>query len=237
MKTIKCCLLVILLFVLLPLHADAQGGKDHNIYLPIVTCDPCYWEPTMSDWKYIRPEETTNYCLNPSAETTGNYTAEAGTTVARSTSDAFYGITSYRVQSNADDEGVELTLSALSNAVHYVTIRVSGALTAAWDWSLDDATFNAPTLLEAIDDDWSLYSFEFPAAQANGSTKLSIHQDGVGSGDFYLDGIQVEQKDIYTTYCDGTQPGCGWNGAEHAATSSRSAMSRAGGRIMDLQDD
>ena len=51
----------------------------------------------MSDWKYIRPESTTNYCLNPSAETTGNFTAEAGTTVTRSTTYSHYGLYSYRV--------------------------------------------------------------------------------------------------------------------------------------------
>ena len=219
MKTIKYCLLVILFLFLLPLHADAQGGKDHKIYLPIITCDPCDWGPTMSDWKYIKPEATTNYVKNPSAETTGNFAAEGGTTVTRSTTYSHYGLYSYRVQCNNNNEGAEITLSALSNAIHYVTLRVRGTLPAAWDWSLDDATYNAPTLIEAIDGDWDLYGFEFPAAQANGSTKLSIHQNGAGSGDFYLDGIQVEQKDDYhTTYCDGTQSGCEWNGAEHATT-------------------
>lgn len=103
---------------------------------------------------------------------------------------------------------------------------------------MNGATFTAPTLLEELDGDWKLYGLEFPAAQANGSTLLEIHQNGAGSGDFYLDGIQVEQKDgYYTTYCDGTQVGCEWNGAEHASTSTRSAASRAGGRVYDLEDD
>lgn len=191
----------------------------------------------MSDWKLVIGESTLNYVTNPSGETTGNFAAEGGTTVTRSTTYQHYGLYSYRVETSADNEGIELTLSALTNAIHYVTLRVRGTLPAAWDWSLDDATFTAPTLLEQIDSNWALYGLQFPAAQANGSTKLSIHQNGAGSGDFYLDGIQVEAKEYWTTYCDGTQDGCEWLGPENAATSQRSAASRAGGRVQDLEDD
>lgn len=191
----------------------------------------------MSDWKIVVPESTLNRCLNPSAETTGNFAALAGTTVTRVTSFQNYGLNSYRVETNADNEGETFDLSALANAIHYVTVRVTGTLPASWDWSLDNATYTSPTLLEAIDGTWSLYGLQVPAAQANGSVLLYIRQNGSGSGDFYLDGIQVEEKSYYTTYCDGTQPGCEWNGPEHASTSQRSASSRAGGRVQDLQDD
>jgi len=48
----------------------------------------------------------------------------------------------------------------------------------------------------------------------------------------------VEQKTGYwTTFCDGTREGCEWNGAAHASSSQRSAQSRAGGQVQDLQDD
>lgn len=191
----------------------------------------------MSNFKIVVGEQTQNMALNPSAETTGNFAAEAGTTVTRSTTYQKYGLYSYRVETNADNEGIEITLSALTNAIHYVTLLVRGTLPTSWDWSLDDSTFTSPTLLEQIDTNWALYGLQFPAAQANGSVKLSIHQNGTGVGDFYLDGIQVEAKEYWTTYCDGTQDGCTWNGAENASTSTRSAASRAGGRVLDLQDD
>jgi len=190
----------------------------------------------MSDYKVIVPEGTTNFALNPSAEIAGNFAALAGTTATRETTYQHYGLYAYRVQTNANNEGITLTLSALANTIHYVTMRASQTLPAAWDWSLDDSTYTEPTLLEAIDGTWSLYGVEFPAAQANGSTTLYIRQKGAGSGDFWLDGIQVEEA-LYTTYCDGTQEGCEWNGAEHASTSTRSADSRAGGVVLDLQDD
>lgn len=219
-----------------PGSAQCQG---FCVWLPTILSveNPCNIGGGMSDWKIIVPESTINYVMNPSGETTGNFSAEAGTTVTRSTTYQHYGLYSYRVETNANNEGIQFTLSALTNAIHYVTVRVRGTLPASWDWALDGATFTAPTLLEQIDSNWALYGLQFPAAQANGSVLLEIHQNGAGSGDFYLDGIQVEAKSYYTTYCDGTQEGCEWLGPENAATSQRSAASRAGGRVQDLEDD
>lgn len=193
----------------------------------------------MSDWKVIVSTETTNYVLNPSAEIAGGFAALAGTTVTRDSNTQHYGLYSYRVQSNADNEGMTLSLGALGNLDHWVTMRVSGTLPAAWDVSLNDTNYHAPTLLESIDSEWSLYGVEIPAAQANASVILHIRQNGAGSGDFYIDGVQVERTTFttYTTYCDGTQDGCEWTGAPHASSSTRSPNSRAGGRVYDLEDD
>lgn len=191
----------------------------------------------MSDWKVVVPEATTNNVLNPSAETTANFAAAGGSTVTRVTTVSWSESYSYRVQTAANNEGVEFTLDTLANAIHYVTVRVAGTLPAVWDWSLDNGTYTAPVLLEAYDGTWSLYGLQFPAAQANGSTTLYIDQNGVGAGDFNLDAIQVEEKTYWTTYCDGDQGGCEWNGAEDASTSTRSALSRAGGRVQDFDTD
>lgn len=190
----------------------------------------------MSNWKIVVPEATTNKALNPSGEIAGNFGAVGGT-VTRVTTYAKYGLYSYRVQTSADNQGATFTLSALANATHYVTMLVRGTLPASWDWSLDNTNWTVPTLIEQIDANWALYGASFPAAQANGSTTLRVYQNGAGSGDFYVDGVQVEEKDHWTTFCDGEQSGCGWNGAEHASTSSRSAAATAGGRMYDLQDN
>jgi hypothetical protein len=56
------------------------------------------------------------------------------------------------------------------------------------------------------------------------------------AGDLWADAFQLEEKAYETTYCDGTQEGCEWNGAVHASTSARSALSRAGGRVRPLTD-
>jgi hypothetical protein len=51
---------------------------------------------------------------------------------------------------------------------------------------------------------------------------------------FYIDGLQCENKAYSTTYVDGNQDGCKWDGAEHASTSERDAQSRLGGRVYNL---
>jgi hypothetical protein len=225
--------LVLWLLLVLPIAAQTPT----KIYLPIVLSNGCQSDPIMSDWKIIIPEATSNMALNPSAETTGNYAAGGGATITLSTTYQHYGLYSYRVVTNGDNKGLQLTLAALTNAIHYVTMRVRGTLPASWDWSLDNATYTSPVLLEQIDSNWALYGLQFPAAQANGATTLYIYQNGAGSGDFYIDGVQVEANSTWTTYCDGTQQGCAWNGAPDASTSTRSSQSRAGGRVYDLQTD
>jgi len=57
-----------------------------------------------------------------------------------------------------------------------------------------------------------------------------------GSRAIYLDGAMMTLLDHETTYVDGDQPGCEWNGEPHSSTSTRSAQSRAGGRLYDLED-
>jgi len=235
MKTRKVLMIVVLLLTVTGLAAgqSTDSISEWRTYLPFVAR-----ERSMSDWKIIVPEGAQNYVENPSGETTGNFTQLPGTVVARSTTYSFFGLYSYRVQCNANNEGISLTLSALPNDIAYVTMRVRGTLPAAWDWSLDNATYRTPTLIESIDADWDLYGVAFPAIEAVGSVALYIRQNGAGSGDFYVDAIQVESGNAYwTTYVDGDQDGCEWLGAEHASASQRSAQSRAGGRVRDLQDD
>lgn len=190
----------------------------------------------MSFFSVIEAEGTTNWALNPSAEIAGNSAAIGGGTLTRVTTSSLYGIRAYRVQTAANNEGATFTLTALANAIHFVTVRVRGTI-PAWDWSLDNAAYTEPVELLDLDGDWSIYGLQFSAAQANGATLLYVRQNGAGAGDFNLDGIQVEAKTDYTTFCDGDQPGCEWNGAEHASTSIRSALARAGGSVQDLVDD
>jgi hypothetical protein len=192
----------------------------------------------MSDYKVIVPEATTNLVLNPSAELAGNFVAApAGGTVTRVTTYAKYNVYSFRVQTAADNEGIRLSIPVLANAIHYLTLVVRGTLPPAWTWSLNAGAGTAPAVIATLDASWTLYGLQFSAAEAVGSVSLDIWQNGAGAGDFYIDGLQLEQKTYWTTYCDGDQPGCFWNGVPHASTSTRSAQSRAGGRERDLRTD
>jgi len=225
-------LLLLLLFIFVP--AQAQEPQPFSVYLPIIMSR---LDCMSNGWRFIAPIATTNMVLNPSAETTGNFAAVAGATVTRDTTFQKYGLTSYRVITTANKRGLEVTLSPLSNTTHYATFRVRGKLPARWGAILKDSPYIQATLLETFGDGWFLYGVRFDAARANGSTFLRIGQIGPGSGDFYVDGIQVEAQPDYTTYCDGTQPGCGWNGPPNASSSTRSGQSRAGGEILDFYDE
>jgi len=149
-----------------------------------------------------------------------------------------FGVYSYVVTTLIDNEGAVFALSALSNAAHYLTMWVRGSSRpAVWDVSLDNSTYTAPTKIYDLDANWDLYGCAFPAAQANGSTALYVRQSGAGAGTLYIDAIQVELGTTWTTTCDGDQEGCEWLGAEHNSASCRSAVSRAGGTVYDLEDD
>ncbi|MBI2934667.1 MAG: phage tail family protein [Chloroflexi bacterium] len=166
----------------------------------------------MSYWQVLIPEASQNMVKNPSAETTFNYQPRNGAIIVRSTDYAWKGLYSFRVYATANDEGLHFTLSALVNDAHYVSMRGRGTFGGTWQWSLDNANWTAPTAL-STSDGWTYYGASFEAAQANGSTKLYVRQSGAGASLYYLDAIMVEHKGYYTTYVDGDQEGCTWDGA------------------------
>jgi hypothetical protein len=135
--------------------------------------------------------------------------------------------------------GGDFTLSALANAPHYVHLMMypnyAGVMPVGWVWSVDGTNWTTPTLLETIGS-WYHYGCAFPAAQCNASTTLRIAHSGIGTSWYHIDAIQVEAKAYWTSYCDGDQPGCYWNGVAHASTSTRSAQYRGGGRLYDIED-
>lgn len=168
-------------------------------------------------------EATTNMVLNPSAETTGNFGAIGTATATADATYSLYGSQAYKVITAAANDGIFLTLSALTNAINYATVYTRGAF-PTMQLSLDGGvTKNSPTLL-GNDGTWYLYGFQFPALQANASTSLRITQSDSTARTFYVDGIQVEQKSYETPYCDGSLGlGHSWSGTANASTSSRTA--------------
>jgi hypothetical protein len=191
-------------------------------------------------WKIVVPQATTNRCLNPQAGTTGNFAAVGGggAAIARVTTSAKFGLYSYSVTTTGDNEGCSFTLGALPSGAT-VTMYAKGTLPPAWDWSLDNVNYHAPQAILSIDADWTLYGYSFGTGEAVGSTTLYVRQSGAGAGPyvFQIDGVQVENGTDWTTYCDGDQEGCDWNGVEHASTSTRGADTRAGGIVQDLKLD
>jgi len=197
----------------------------------------------MGAWNVIIPTFSTNMVLNPVAMGTGNYAAVgAGATVTPTGAEgySYFGYRHYltRNAGAVDNSGMTLTLAALSNAIHYVTVRTYGTV-SNWDWSLDNANFNVPTLL-STEGNWSVYGYQFPAAQANASTTLYLYKNAAEAFTWYIGHIQVEARSSPTTPITGdiqgfTAGGYYWNGSAHASSSTRSGQECSGGVVTDLE--
>ena len=225
---------VLALVLFLFLVGTSYAQEPHKLYLPLIM--KFVKSDLKNSWQLVKPISSTNYVLNSSAETTGNFVAIGSATITRSVTYAKYGLYSYRVQTFATNTGLSLTLGTLTNSDHWMTFRVRGILPKELRVSIGPDSKKA-IFIERIDDYWALYGAMFGASESNGRTAASITQFGTGSGDFYVDGIQVEPLGDWTTYVDGTQEGCEWNGAEHASTSSRSGEYIGGGTPQDLYQD
>jgi hypothetical protein len=67
----------------------------------------------------------------------------------------------------------------------------------------------------------------------DGGMRFYIQSNNVAAT-FYIDAVQLEDGAETTTYIDGNEPGCYWNGTPHASTSTRDGQSREGGKIVNL---
>ena len=164
----------------------------------------------------------TNKVLNPVSGGAGNIAAlGAATFLIGSMLKGFSWRTSTYVSTTAAaNDGVSYTLSALANAIHFVTVALDVQISTQ-QWSLDGATWNVPIYLGPYNG-WYMYGFQFPAAQANGSVLLRIRQSDATARVFHVGHAQVEQTNYPTATLHGAMgTGHAWTGAAHASTSTR----------------
>lgn len=172
----------------------------------------------------------TNMVLDPTVEAIAAppWGAINGAAEGEVTDVVKFGGKSAQMTTDADLEGFEFDLSALASAIHTASVWIYGEIpTGGLQVSLD-AGGNWHQLVAAgteILTEWTRYTVEIPAAQANGSTRFWIVQDGAGATFiWYVDGAQVEQRAYATSVCAGSfGPGYSWSGAAHNSTSARTA--------------
>jgi len=190
----------------------------------------------------IRKEAGTNLVKNPSGEIDGFFSDHDGSTISRITGAARYGNYSYFVTASGAQQGIQLELPTLANAVHHVTvyIRRTTAPAGIFQASLDSGiTFNTlviiPTGATFTVATWHRYQVSIPAAQANLGVELLIRD--TANENWTLDAIQVEATDgYYTTYIDGNLgKGYRWAGLNHASISTRKEDVRSGGRELTFK--
>lgn len=195
----------------------------------------------LANLRILVPDATTNYILNPALryETTG-WTA-AGSTISRTLDQARFNYASLQVITNgvALREGAYYRVSALTGISEPVTVsayvrgNVGNELvhirlinTAGKEWVSPVCSLRS--------DQWQRISVSGFSTGTN-DLRLYVETDGTARAvTFYVDGAQMERKAYPTTYCDGNQPGCYWNGIDHNSVSIRDAYTRKGGRWVNL---
>lgn len=199
---------------------------------------------------------TTNLITNPSAElSSSGWTTfqTGGMTLALSdvTSFSWVGAKSFRMAITASTAAANATSQIFSSAF-MTTIpglgysfsfrgmkdNVNFSLYAQINWyNASDGLIS--TTAQAIPsghnaDQW--YKYVVSAVAPAGAVKAKVgitarHTTANLIGNYYGDGAQLEQRDNPTPYCDGDQPGCIWNGAAHASTSTRDAIAVRKGTV------
>lgn len=194
----------------------------------------------MGFFSIVVPRATTNLGDNPSAEKNANrYTAVGTATVARDKTRARFGRWSIKVDTAAASDGVNYysagsPISASPLSDYAITLSIWNNTGQILTATVYDQT---PTQLDqvALSPAAKWQEVQLDPTTLAGSSGIWIQITGPTSGiSFWLDGIQVEAAPR-TTYCDGDQSDCRWEGVEHGSQSTREAFGQ-GGEELDLED-
>lgn len=193
----------------------------------------------MPFYHMILPVAGTNLVSNPSAElnatgwagtVSGNANRQAGTATfggwaigGTPAAGANSGITYGTVAVAAGSYTVSAYIFGGSGSVYSIGMKGTGA----------GAAFVGSTI-GTTGGTWHRYSFSYGESGAQ-QRLFAVIKRTAGVDPFFVDGVQVEGGTFQTTYIDGNQDGCIWNGAPNASTSQRSGTSRLGGTVVDLQ--
>lgn len=192
----------------------------------------------------LLPDDTINYIKNPSAryDTTG--WSVNGSTLTRTLDFARFGVASLKVVTagSALREGIYYRVSNLTGVGDPVTVSayVRGAgkvRIRVIDNPVGKEAASLPTQLRA--DRWTRISVTLSPITGRDDVRLYVEliESAAVARTFYVSGAQMERKYYPTTFCDGDQEDCIWDGVEHNSLSRRNAYTRAGGRWVELSGE
>jgi len=190
----------------------------------------------MANLSILVPEATTNYIKNPSIryDTTG-WNAD-GTTLSRDIDHTRFGVASLKVVTDGlviregayyrvdtlESESENVTVSVYVRGTGHVRIRLTDEVSVK-EWMSKEVVLEESR--------WQRININGRCSSSN-DIRLYVETYGPNTQavTFYLDAAQFELKPYPTSYCDGTRPGCRWNGLYDQSTSYRSPYTREGGR-------
>lgn len=189
--------------------------------------------------RVLVPDATRNYVQNPSLHIDTTGWNSSGATVSRVFDYARFGFTSLKVVT----AGLALREGAFYRVNDLVGISepITGSAYVRGSGQVRLRLIDNPAGKEWLSDKIYLRSDRWQRAEVTGystgsnDVRLYIETpDRVSALTFYVDGAQIERHPYSTTYCDGDQDGCSWDGTAHVSKSSRLASTREGGRWLDL---
>jgi hypothetical protein len=199
-------------------------------------------------WSVVIPEATTNLVTNPSFEidmTSWNNTGANVPASSRITSSSVFGAASAQVTFAGANSVFGFNLIGSKAQITNVVITLSAWVkTSAPNIRLEvQADFsqsgNLIGTFHPRGNSWKRLVLTGRMTLDSGGTTTYI-QAGVTGQDngaiALVDAVQVELQPYATTYVDGDQAGCFWNGTRHASSSYRPAAERRGGRVWNFRD-
>lgn len=183
----------------------------------------------------IEPIAATNLVTNPSFElgTTG-WSADSGVTMASSAGSGCFGAKGLSVSCSSSNTGVRYNTISLGSSgasyamSAYLYVPIGSTVRMFIGSSNTTPTTTVATMVG--NGRWQRLEQKFTSPGGTGN----LYFVSTTTGSFFLDAVQVEAG-TFSTYIDGDQDGCSWNGAIHGSTSTRDAGYRGGGNIIDLE--
>lgn len=173
----------------------------------------------------VIPDLTTNLVPNPSfEEDVRGWTIVSG---ARTIEEQQYGAYSVNISGAADIYTDTIELTASGNYVVASCYIFSSGTQYLRIYDVDSAAFVATTTLEG-DGDWQRLITS--GAVVGDEVRLYVG----GDPGYFLDAVQLEEKNYVTTFADGSRPQCYWGGEKNYSKSIRSERAALGGREINL---
>lgn len=208
-------------------------------------------------WYIIIPKEATNLIKNPSFEGATSSLAlsgwNAGCQLNSSTASQVFGLVSGLPIYKSGQTGslllvsastAKLTLDANTEYVFSAYVKGNTVWTGGTVYCGASAFSGASQdrLVEYKNEDlggWKRISTRVTTGSysATGLFHVSFDTPPSDGQGIYIDGVQVEKGSRITTYIDGEQPGCYWNGYYRKSISTRKADEPTGGYEYNFADD
>lgn len=191
----------------------------------------------MGLWQIVIPQSAKNLITNPSPYVNTAGYAVGGGSLFRDATKTRRGIASFQyVPSSGVNDGFYFSLSLTSGSAYSFTVDIFGANGIPYKVWFSDNSGNqvgTATSLTGIGD-WSQQVVSYTAG-SSATFRVNVSKNNsANTSTFWGDGFMVQTSGSGSTYVDGQQPGCSWDGAQYNSTSTRDGQSREGGIATDF---